>query len=386
LNNTKLLFIVNVDWFFISHRLPIALEAIRQGYEVHIATTITGKADFLLSKGLIVHPINLHRSKSGIISIVSEFVEIFSLVRQVSPDIIHLVTIKPVLLGGLVARLQGVPSVVSAISGLGFVFINSGFISLLRRKLVSLIYYLSLGHFNQRIIFQNIDDKNYLSKLTHLPLDNSIIIQGSGVDLSIYKELPIPGGIPIVLLAARLLIDKGVREFVYAAELVNKNQVNARFVLAGEIDKCNPASIQEQELEAWVKSGVVEFFGCRNDMESVLSRATIVVLPSYREGFPKVLVEAASCGRAVITSDVPGCRDAIEKDVTGLLVPVRNVEALAKAISELLSNSSRCREMGIAGRKRAERLFDIRKIVMKNINVYKQISGDIKSTTMHNDN
>ena len=378
MNNRKLLFIVNVDWFFISHRLPIALEAIHKGYEVHIATTITDRLDFLLDKGLIVHPINLHRSQSGIIAITSEFLEIFSLIRKISPDIVHLVTIKPLLLGGLATRLLSTPSVVSAISGLGFVFMNNGFTALLRRKVVSIIYRLALGHSNQRVIFQNIDDKKQLSKLTRLSLDNSTIIQGSGVNLSLYKVLPPPNGLPIVLLAARLLVDKGVREFVHAAELVNKTKMRARFVLVGEIDKFNPASIQEQELSTWKENSLVELWGYRNDMENVLSNATIVVLPSYREGFPKILVEAASCGRVIITTDVPGCRDAIEKDVTGLLVPVRNARTLAKAVSELLNDPNLCKKMGIAGRERAERLFDIKKIVLEHTDIYKQLSRNNK--------
>ena len=378
MNNKKLLFIVNVDWFFISHRLPIAIEAMHKGYEVHIATTITDRLDILLDKGLIVHPINLHRSQSGIIAITSEFLEIFSLVRKISPDIAHLVTIKPVLLGGLVTRLLRTPSVVSAISGLGFVFTNNGFTTWLQRKVVSVIYRLALGHSNQRVIFQNNDDKKRLSKLTRLSLDNSTVIQGSGVNLYLYKLLPLPNGLPIVLLAARLLVDKGVREFVQAAELVNKNKMRARFVLVGEIDKFNPASIQEQELSMWKESSSVELWGYRNDMENVLSNATIVVLPSYREGFPKILVEAASCGRVIITTDVPGCRDAIEKDVTGLLVPVRNARALAKAVSQLLNDPNLCKKMGIAGRERAERLFDIKKIVIEHTDIYDQLTRNNK--------
>jgi len=379
LNNKKLLFIVNVDWFFISHRLPIALKAISKGYEVHIATSITDRLDFLLNKGLIVHPINLHRSQSGIIAITSEFLEIFSLVRKISPDIVHLVTIKPVLLGGLASRLLRTPSVVSAISGLGFVFINNGFTSWLRRKVLSVVYRSALGHSNQRVIFQNFDDKKQLSKLTSLSLDNSTVIQGSGVNLSRYKVMPLPNRLPIILLAARLLADKGVREFVQAADLVNKTKVRARFVLVGDTDEFNPASIQEQELSLWKESSSVELWGHRNDMENVLSNATIVVLPSYREGFPKILVEAASCGRVIITTDVPGCRDAIEKDVTGLLVPVRNVRALAKAVSKLLNDPILCKKMGIAGRERAERLFDIKKIVQEHTEIYEQLTINYKA-------
>jgi glycosyltransferase involved in cell wall biosynthesis len=244
---------------------------------------------------------------------------------------------------------------------------------------LSVVYRSALGHSNQRVIFQNFDDKKQLSKLTSLSLDNSTVIQGSGVNLSRYKVMPLPNRLPIILLAARLLTDKGVREFVQAADLVNKTKVRARFVLVGEIDKFNPASIQEQELSTWKENGLVELWGYRNDMENVLSNATIVVLPSYREGFPKILVEAASCGRVIITTDVPGCRDAIEKDVTGLLVPVRNVRALAKAVSKLLNDPILCKKMGIAGRERAERLFDIKKIVQEHTEIYEQLTINYKA-------
>jgi glycosyltransferase involved in cell wall biosynthesis len=371
----KLLFIVNVDWFFVSHRLSIAVDAVKKGYEVHIATTVTDKIDLLESSGIVVHPLALHRSRSGVVVVFKEFLEILSLLRKVTPDIVHLVTIKPMLLGGIAARMASVPAVVSAVSGLGFVFVTSGVIARLRRKVISLIYRLALGHHNQKVIFQNVDDQSKLSKLAALSTDRSVLIHGSGVDLSLYHRQPLPEGVPTVLLAARLLVDKGVREFVRAAGLVNRRERQANFVLVGEVDPLNPASIQQSQLDSWKEDGIVECWGYRDDMEQVLSSATIVVLPSYREGFPKVLIEAAACGRAVVTTDVPGCRDAIEDGVTGLLVPVRNAEAIANAVLILLGDQQRCKEMGRAGRERAEEMFDVKQVVAEHMEVYDGLAG-----------
>jgi len=375
----KLLFIVNVDWFFLSHRLPIAVEAIRQGYEVHIATNITGGLDQLEKNGLIVHPLNIHRSHSGVNVIFFEFFEVLSVIRVVTPDVVHLVTIKPVLLGGIAARMVSVPAVVSAISGLGFVFVKRGVVARLRRKVIMFLYRLALGHRSQKVIFQNIDDQSQLYKFTALTADRSVLIHGSGVDLSLYSMEPLPDGIPTVLLAARLLGDKGVREFVHAAELVNRSVFRANFVLVGEIDPLNPASIQQRELDGWKEDGVVECWGYRDDMAQVISSATIFVLPSYYgEGLPKVLIEAAACGRAVITTDHPGCRDAIEDGVTGLLVPVRNADAIANTVLALLDDPQRCEGMGRAGRKRAEEMFDVKQVVAEHMAIYKELLSHAK--------
>lgn len=370
----KLLIIVNVDWFFLSHRLPIAVEAVRLGYEVHIATTITGSVDKLERNGLIVHPLNIHRSHGGLGVIFSEFFAMLSVIRVVVPDVVHLVTIKPVLLGGVAARIARVPAVVSAVSGLGFIFVNNDFIALLRRKAISFFYRLAFGHLNQKIIFQNVDDRNHLSKLAQLSADKTVLIHGSGVDLSLYSKQPIPDGRPVVLLAARLLGDKGVREFVKAAERINTSVPRARFVLVGEVDPLNPSSIKQQELNEWTQANIIESWGYRDDMEQVFASAMIVVLPSYYgEGLPKVLIEAAACGRVIVTTDHPGCRDAIENDVTGLLVPVRNAEILADKISFLLGNPERCEGMGDAGRTRAEEMFDVRKVVAKHMQIYNEL-------------
>lgn len=368
-----LMFVVNVDWFFLSHRLPIALEAQRQGYQVHIATGLTDRLNELQSHGLVVHPLGLNRSSAGLGNAWGTMVQLWRVFRAVRPDVVHLVTIKPVLLGGLMARLASVPAVVAAVSGLGFVFLARGANAVGRRGLVGVLYRVALGHHNLKVVFQNPDDRDSLAKLAHLPNGKVEMIRGSGVDLRQYTHTPLPQGVPVVVMAARLLADKGVHEFVKAARLLKQQGLSARFCLVGAGDPANPTSLSEAELSEWANEGVVELWGHRADMPQVLMAASVVVLPSYREGLPKVLLEAAACGRPVVTTDVPGCRDAIECGVTGLLVPVRDVAKLAEAIRELIVDRERCMAMGNAGRLLAERAFDVIQVVAKHMTIYQQL-------------
>jgi glycosyltransferase involved in cell wall biosynthesis len=370
----KLLFVVNVDWFFLSHRLPIAVAAIKAGYEVHIATGTTSKRAELEAHGITVHPLGLVRGGVGLVNGLQTLLGLTRVVKNVRPDVMHLVTIKPVLLGGLVARWARVPALVSAVSGLGYVFMANGLKAKFLRRVVGYVYALALGHKNQTVIFQNADDNATLAATTGLAQSKTTLIRGSGVDLTSFTVQPLPEGPPVVMLAARLLVDKGVREFVEAAAVVRKRYGTegqyVRFVLVGEPDVQNPASLKQVELDAWQTAGLVELWGHRADMQAVLPRATVVVLPSYREGLPKVLIEAAACGRAVVTTDVPGCRDAIEPGVTGLLVPAKNAAALAEAIAELLADTPRCLAMGAAGRRLAEQAFDVNSVAEQHLAIY----------------
>lgn len=369
----KLLFVVNTDSFFMSHRLPIALAALQQGFEVHVATGLTDCMDKMQALGLTIHPLSLDRRSTGAFSNGRTFFQILRVFTKVKPDVVHLVTIKPVLFGGLAARLAAVPCVVAAISGLGFVFISHGLKAKIRRWLAGWLYRLALGHQRLKVIFQNKDDQASLIKLSRLSKEKTSLIRGSGVDLAYYYPSPIPEGQPVVILAARLLADKGVREFVQAARALKNDGNVARFVLVGEPDPGNPATISNDELKQWVSEEVIEWWGHRNDIPQTFASVYMVVLPSYREGLPKVLIEAAACGRAVITTDVPGCRDAIEPDVTGMLVPVRDSEALACAIRRLLDNPSLCEEMGRAGRELAERSFDVQQVVTQHMRIYDEL-------------
>jgi len=371
----KLMFVVNVDWFFISHRLPIALGALGQGYEVHLVCGETGRLEELERLGLIVHPLMIVRGKAGIGNNLKTFLEILSLFKHVQPDIVHLVTIKPVLFGGLAARLLGIKSVVTAVSGLGFIFVDSGVKARLRRMVVGLLYRLALGKKNLKVIFQNPDDRDRLCSLAGIQRNKTEMIRGSGVDLGKYQESVAPSGVPIVVLVARLLNDKGVMEFVEAGSQLKHQGYHVRFCLVGDIDPDNPASLTADNLASIEANGEIELWGHRSDIPAVLSSATIVVLPSYREGLPKVLLEAAASGRAVVTTDVPGCRDAVEEGVTALLVPPRSSSSLAKAMASLLDDPARCNAMGLAGRKLAEREFDVSKVVERHLKIYAELEA-----------
>jgi len=374
----KLIFVVNVDWFFLSHRLPIALEAQKQGFEIHIATRLTTRLPELEKFGFTVHPIKLDRSSIGPISAIITLLSIWKVFKTIKPDLVHLITIKPVLLGGIAARLASVPSVVAAISGLGFVFVAQGVVSNFRRLIVARLYQLALGQSNLMVIFQNGDDKLRLMAISGLPETKTTMIRGSGVDLSEYIPKPFHNKDLIVLLAARLLLEKGVGEFVEAARILRPRYIGTttvvRFVLVGEPDMANPNSVTEAQLNAWVEEGAIENWGYQSNMPEVLSVASIVALPSYYgEGLPKVLIEAAACGRAVVTTDHPGCRDAIEPNVSGLLVPVRNAQALADAIQDLLDHPIKRAAMGLAGRNLADRVFDVEHVVESHLQIYEEM-------------
>lgn len=369
----KLLFVVNVDWFFLSHRLPIALAAQRAGFEVHIATSLTDKLAVLQAHGLTVHTLGLVRGGVGLLNAMQSALNLRRIIKQIRPDLVHLVTIKPVLLGGLLARWMRVPALVSAVSGLGYVFTAHGLKAWLCQRLVGHVYAWALGHRNQVVIFQNPDDRDTLTAATGLGRSKVEMIRGSGVDLTQYTVVPEKAGEPVVLFPARLLADKGVFEFVAAARMLRAKGLAARFVLAGLLDTANPTSVTRSQLDGWLAEGVVEYWGYRSDMPQVLARATVVALPSYREGMPRALLEAAACGRVVVTTDVPGCRDAIEPGVTGLLVPVREVAELAQAIERLLTHPHQRKLMGLAGRGLAEQEFDVRAVVDKHLVIYQRL-------------
>ena len=351
--------------------MPIALEAIEQGYEVHIATTITNKLKILENSGVVVHSVNFKRGKLGV-TIFSEFRNLLTIIRNVSPDIVHLVTIKPVLLGGIASRVAKVPSVVSAISGLGFVFSDHGFLSFLRKKMVLIIYFFALGNKNQKVIFQNNSDKFEIKKIIRNIEDKSVLLPGSGVDLKLFSFTKHNATPPfVVMMASRLLARKGVREFVLASKILNDK--NVKFVIVGDIDPLNPESIKQSELNLWKEYENLELWGFKKDMHNIIPKADIMVFPSYYgEGLPKILSESAACGRAIITTDHPGCRDAITQD-TGVLIPIKDSVSLANAIKSFIDDPKKMVRMGRLGRMLAKEKFDIKKICKQHLKIYKSL-------------
>lgn len=367
----KLLFILNESNFFISHRLPLAVTAHEMGYEIHVATPQATKETKEVSKHFIYHDIPLSRRGKNLFVELRSFSAIYQLLKRIKPDLVHLVTIKPVIYGTIAARLANLPTVVAAVPGLGYAFIHDHWQARVLRYLIGHLYRFAFRHKNLKIIFQNEDDRSILKKVGALKKNQSYLIQGSGVDLHQYAYHPEPKfSPPVVIMASRLLRQKGICEYIEAVKRLKARGVQARFLLAGRLDPGNPTAINESELQRWVKAGVIEYLGYRQDIPFLFSQVNLIVLPSYGEGLPRVLVEAAACGRATITTDAPGCRAAIIPGKTGLLIKPKDSLALAEAIHSLLENPLLRNAMGASGRQLAVKEFNIKKIIQEHLHVY----------------
>lgn len=370
----SILYIINVDRFFRSHRLPIAKAAIAGGFEVHLATHFNEDLACCQDIGLICHPLHISRSGQSPIVEIKTFFSILKTIKSIKPDLVHLVTIKPVIYGGIAARILGVRTV-AAIPGLGSVFTGSGLTKKVIRSLVMGLYKWAIGGPKCHIIVQNQHDEGFLLQDLGIPRERVTLIPGSGVDLTQYPVKPEPEGPPIVVMASRLLFDKGVREFIEAAKIIKQSHPDVRFWLAGDLDPGNPSSLTAQDLIDIRANGDIEACGFVHNVAELFSSAHLVVLPSYREGLPKALIEASACGRAVVTTDAPGCSDAIIHQETGLLVPIKDARALSEAILSLLKNDTIRRQMGEKGRQLAEARYDIERVVAKHLEIYQGSVG-----------
>lgn len=366
----RLLMVVNNPAFIMSHRLPVIQAARTAGYDVHLATMDGPAVAALQNLGFTHHVVPMNRSGRNPLKEIYTIYALWRLFRRLRPAIVHTVTIKPVLYGGIAARLARVPGFVAAISGLGFVFTGSGLKARLLRIVATSLYRLALGHVNSRIVFQNPDDSHLLQKFGAVRQSQVVMIRGSGIDMRAWPIESEPPGPPVALMVARLLKDKGVEEFVEAARLSQAHPSGLKWKIAGSLDPGNPASISPETLAQWRAEGVVTFLGECNDIAQQYAQSHIAVLASYREGLPKSLIEAAASGRAVVTTDVPGCRDAIVPGETGLLVPVQDAQALAAAVQRLAENKTLRQTMGRAGRRFAKRIFDIREVQRLHLEIY----------------
>lgn len=363
-----LLYVVNNPAFFVSHRLPLALAAKKAGFEVQVATMNGSAVARIQQLGFTHHSLPLSRSGKNPLSELRSLWAIYRLFKRVKPQVVHAVTIKPVLYGGIAARLAGVPGFLAAVSGLGYIFTNER--GGLLRWLALRLYALALKHPRSRVVFQNTSDRDVLLKAGVVRSEQAVLIRGSGVELQAFDYVPEPVGTPVALMVSRLLVDKGINEFIQAAEQSQLQGNNLIWQVAGSPDKGNPASITAEQMTAWHQSGVIQWLGEQTNIAELYHKAHIAVLPSYREGLPKSLIEAAACGRAVVTTDVPGCRDAIEPNVTGLLVPAQDAQALYEATLRLAQNETLRHQFGRAGRDLAERAFDINTVIDSHLRLY----------------
>lgn len=373
----RLVITVNQDWFFLSHRLPIARAARDTGAEVVVVAGDSGRGPAIRAEGFDFIPLPISRKGLNPFEDLRTLWFLRRTYRQVRPDLVHHVTIKPVLYGSIAARLLGGIRVVNAVSGLGYAFTSRDARARAVRPLVKALYRLALGYPASRTVFQNPDDLADFVEMRLVSRNRAILIRGSGVDCEQFHPREAPTGRPIVLMAARLLWDKGVSQFVEAARQVRKSDAAVRFVLVGEPDFGNPEAVAVAQIGAWVQEGAIEWWGRRDDMPEVLAKATVVVLPTmYGEGVPKILLEAAASGRAIVATDVRGCREIVKHGINGLLVPPGESVMLGDAIQRLLASPDLRAEYGRAGRGLAETEFAESLVVGQTLAVYEELLSD----------
>lgn len=370
--NRKLLFFVNVDWFFLSHRIPIAIEALKNGYDVYLFTKTTGKENIIKSKGINVIDINISRSGINLFNEIYVIIKSLKVIKKINPDIIHNVGLKPIIYGSICSRILNIKKTINAISGLGYNFTDR------KNKFQSLLLWLMkiiLKSQKFNFIFQNQDDLDFFRKEKILSKKSkSFIIPGSGVDLKLYSnKIELKNKKLKILFPARLLYDKGIKEVKEASLLLKPfYESKIQFLLAGEIDTDNPSSISKNFLNDWVDNKYVKWLGHVDNIHNLFCNVDIVILPSYREGLPKSLCEACAAGKPIITCDTIGCRECVDDGNNGILIPKKNSLALADAIKKLLNNKSLREIMSFNSLKKATLHFDVQKIIAQHMIIYKK--------------
>jgi lipopolysaccharide/colanic/teichoic acid biosynthesis glycosyltransferase/glycosyltransferase involved in cell wall biosynthesis len=372
----KLLFVDNSVDTFCSYRMPLALAASQAGFEIHVAAPPGHCESMIRDAGFTFHPLPMTRSGMGVGELAC-LMHLYLLYERLKPDLVHHLRLKPVLYGGLAAYAARVPAQVSMPTGLGHVFTAQTRKALVLRTITLAGCGVAFRHKNLKVIFQNPDDLAVFIDSKMLRKDKGVLIRGSGVDISEFVLTPEPAGRPVVMLATRMLRDKGVLEFVEVAKTLKARGSDARFVLVGDTDPGNPTAVPAAQLQDWHNAGLVEWWGYHEDMRQVLGQANIVCLPSYREGVPKVLIEAAAAGRAIVTTDAPGCREVVRHGQNGLLVPPRDSKGLTEAISFLLANPGVRARMGRRGRHAAVANFSLDRVIAETIETYHDVLGRV---------
>ncbi len=369
----RLIFFVTVDWFFCSHFLGRARAAQAAGYEVLILTGVDRHGETIRNAGLRLLHLPISRRSLNPVAALLTVLRILNIYRREQPDLIHHVALKPILLGGLAARLAGRHRIVNAVVGGGYAYTSSRPSARLLRPLVTAGLRLLLNPRGSRVVFENQDDLDDFCRAGLVRPEDSVLIRGAGVEPDRFQPGAAADQPPVVVLAARLLWDKGIGEFVEAARRLHQRGTPARCVVVGAADPDNRACIDSATLDAWRTEGLVEFRGFRTDMPQILARATIACLPSYREGLPRFLLEAMAAGLPCVTTDVPGCREAVRNGDNGMLVPPGNAGALADALEELLRDPESARKMGLRGRQRVEEEFSADQVNESTLALYREM-------------
>ncbi|MGE0717510.1 MAG: glycosyltransferase family 4 protein [Alphaproteobacteria bacterium] len=368
-----LIYLVTEDWFFWSHRLPIARAARDSGFRVAVATREDAHGARIRDEGFALLPIRMRRKTRSPFAEAAAVADLVDLYRRERPVIVHQVAIKPVVYGTWAARRAGVPAIIDALDGLGFVYGSSRMAARLLRPPIGLLLRYALNRPNVHVHLQNDDDVATLRRAGALRHDRVAVIRGAGIDLDHFARLPEPDGPFTVAMAARMIHEKGIADLVEAARRVTASGTPIRVVLAGAPDVGNPTAISERQLRDWAAAGLAEWWGHQTDVRRVWAAAHVSALPSSGEGLPKALLEAASCGRALLASDVAGNREVVLPDETGLLVPYADVEALAAALARLARDADLRRRLGAGARRMVERAFSEAVVVGQTLALYRSL-------------
>ena len=365
----KILFVITVDWTFVNLRLHLAENAIKDGYQVALLTKFTKYRKYIRSKGIITFDWDIIRGSLSPLNSVISIYQIIKVAKNWKPDLIFSVSIKSVLFCCFASFFQKNIPLISAFGGLGFVFssrtLKAKILSFIISNILNIFFYKA----NNILILQNSDDRSKLIDLKIVKEKNVRIIRGAGVDSNYFLPKKIPKNTPIVLLPCRILWDKGIGEFFEVARGILKRGFKARFVLVGQFDEQNPKSVKKNIIEKFLSNGI-EYWGHIEEMRSVYEKSRIILFPSYREGFPKALLEAASCSRPIVAFDVPGCKEIVLDKTNGILVDFKNIKKLEEAVFELLSDYKKCEKYGRAGRKLVIENFTSKKIYDETVKVW----------------
>ena len=365
----RLLYIVTEDWYFLSHRLPMARAAQQAGYEVHVATRLKDGAASILKEGFVPHALDWSRGSLSPLGSLSAIVELRRLLRALKPDILHNISLKPVLLGTAASLGVSGTAVVNSLTGLGTLFIGEAQVSGVTRRAVRFALRHLLTRKRSRTVVQNPDDRAFVAALG-VPPETVMLIPGSGVDTRALTPLPEPPPPVTAAYVGRMLADKGVLTLIDAFSLLGKRGLALKLLLAGDCDKENPGSLAPEQLREFASLYGIEWLGHVTDIKTVWARAHFPVLASRREGLPKSLLEAAACGRAMVATDAPGCREIAIDGETALTVPVDDIGALAAAMAKVASDADLRQRFGANARALVEAKFSAEAIGRQTVALY----------------
>ncbi|MES2364319.1 MAG: glycosyltransferase family 4 protein [Pseudomonadota bacterium] len=372
----KILFFITEDWFFCSHFLERAAAARAAGFEVSVLTQVnTGShANLIISKNIKLIPLKINRHGLNAFRELQTLWAVWRVYRSEKPNIAHHIALKPIIYGTIAAKLTQTNAIVNAPVGMGYVFTSRGWLARFLKPIIYGTFRRLLNPPRSKVIFENPDDRAIWIKAAGINNADAVLIRGAGVNTTTFYPVSEPPGTVCIVLAARMLWDKGVGEFVEAARLLTQAGIKGRFILVGTPDPGNPASISESILQEWHGQNGVEWWGRHEDMPAVLRAAHIACLPSYREGLPKSLLEAAACGLPIVTTDAPGCREIVHDGDNGFLVPVRDAHALASALQGLIDNPVLRAAMGLRSREMVLAHFSREQIISETLAVYRELT------------